>query len=70
MMAMLSLITNEPRAPGQYQVGFDASALSSGVYVYRLMAGSFVNSAPTPSYAECRRLPGWTVQGPLTQGVR
>jgi glucuronoarabinoxylan endo-1,4-beta-xylanase len=29
---------------GRHEVSFDASRLSTGVYIYRLQAGSFVTS--------------------------
>lgn len=35
---------NENREPGSYQLHFDGSALSSGVYCYRIQAGSFIQS--------------------------
>ena len=38
----VALLANERKAPGSYQVKFDAARLASGVYVYRLTAGSFV----------------------------
>lgn len=34
-------LLNESRAAGRYTVSFDASSLSSGLYVYQLEAGSF-----------------------------
>jgi gluconolactonase len=37
-------LVNERKAPGTYEVHFDASALSSGVYIYRLTAGDFMRS--------------------------
>lgn len=40
----VSVLVNERRDAGVYEVKFDASALSSGVYFYRLLAGEFVQS--------------------------
>ena len=40
----VSTIVNEVRAPGSYNVHWDASSLSSGVYFYKLEAGSFVQT--------------------------
>ena len=40
----VAVLVNERRAPGDYQDSFNGSALASGVYVYRLTAGSFVQS--------------------------
>lgn len=37
-------LVNDYNEPGRYTVRFDASGLSSGVYVYRLTAGQFVES--------------------------
>jgi hypothetical protein len=37
-------LVNEKQVGGSYQVNFDASKLASGVYIYRLDAGTFVQS--------------------------
>jgi hypothetical protein len=37
----VALLAHGMQAPGQYTVSFDASKLSSGVYIYRLVAGQF-----------------------------
>ncbi len=37
-------LVNAERTPGRYQVTLDASNFSSGVYLYRLTAGSFVDT--------------------------
>ncbi len=34
-------LVNEKQKPGTYEVGFDATRLSSGVYFYRMTAGTF-----------------------------
>jgi hypothetical protein len=40
----VATLVNETRQPGTYVVQFDASRLSSGVYFYRLQAGTFVDT--------------------------
>ncbi|QQS35557.1 MAG: M6 family metalloprotease domain-containing protein [Ignavibacteriales bacterium] len=40
----ISLISNQERAAGMHSVEFDARSLSSGIYFYRLEAGSFVET--------------------------
>jgi hypothetical protein len=40
-------LVNEVRNPGTYEISFDASELSSGVYFYRL---------ETPSFAETKKM--------------
>ena len=38
----VSVLVNERREAGVHEVKFDASRLSSGMYVYRLHAGDYV----------------------------
>ncbi|MBI4534947.1 MAG: T9SS type A sorting domain-containing protein, partial [Ignavibacteriae bacterium] len=40
----IATLVNEVRAPGTYKERFDASGLASGVYLYRLRAGEFVQT--------------------------
>jgi hypothetical protein len=40
----VAVLVNEKKDPGSYQVRWDASGFPSGVYIYRLQAGSFVQS--------------------------
>ncbi len=40
----VAMLVNEKKAPGRYEVEFDASGLSSGIYFYKLQAGSFVET--------------------------
>jgi len=40
----VSTLVNAVQDPGLHQVTFDASRLASGVYLYRLQAGSFVRT--------------------------
>ena len=42
-----SLISNEVREPGRYEVSFDANALASGVYIYKLT---------TKNYSQARKM--------------
>jgi hypothetical protein len=37
-------LVNEVKTPGIYNVNFDASDLTTGMYIYQIQAGSFVSS--------------------------
>ncbi|MDP2363430.1 MAG: T9SS type A sorting domain-containing protein, partial [Ignavibacteria bacterium] len=39
----ITTLVNEQRTAGSYEQVFDASSLASGVYVYKLQAGDFIN---------------------------
>jgi predicted GH43/DUF377 family glycosyl hydrolase len=40
----VAVLVNERKMPGRYELKFDASGLASGVYLYRLTVGSFVQT--------------------------
>jgi hypothetical protein len=40
----IAVLVNERKTPGRYEVEFDASGLASGVYIYRLISGAYVES--------------------------
>jgi len=40
----VAVLVNESKTPGAYSVSFDAKGLSSGVYLYKLTAGNFVQT--------------------------
>ena len=40
----VALLVNEEKTPGTYTVPWNASGMASGVYVYRIIAGEFVQS--------------------------
>ena len=40
----VSKLVNEKQSPGNYSVNFNASKLSSGIYLYKIHAGNFIQS--------------------------
>jgi hypothetical protein len=40
----VATLVNEQKTSGRYEVNFDASRLASGVYIYKLQAGSYIGS--------------------------
>jgi hypothetical protein len=40
----VATLVDEPKIPGNYEVTFDGSGLASGVYIYRLTAGTNVKA--------------------------
>ena len=40
----VATLVNEEKSAGNYEINFNGSKLSSGVYFYRLQAGSFVST--------------------------
>jgi hypothetical protein len=40
----IATLINEEKSQGKYEVNFNASSLSSGVYIYKIQAGDFVSS--------------------------
>jgi hypothetical protein len=40
----VTTLVDETKAPGSYEVTFDAGRLASGVYLYRITAGPYTHS--------------------------
>jgi len=40
----VAVLVNERKVAGSYEVRFNGAGLASGVYIYRLAAGSFVQA--------------------------
>ena len=40
----VALLVNERKAPGSYEVTFDAGGMANGLYFYRLTAGNLVQT--------------------------
>jgi len=41
---IVATLVNEEKPAGNYEIEFDASNLSSGIYYYRLVTGSFTDT--------------------------
>ncbi len=51
----VAIIVNETKLPGEYEADFNASGLSSGVYIYRLQAVSH-STGSVPIYVQTRKM--------------
>jgi len=40
----VAVLANEEKQPGVYELHFDASNLSSGIYYYKLVSGNFIET--------------------------
>lgn len=40
----VATLINEQKATGRYEVNFNATSIASGVYIYKITSGSFVQS--------------------------
>ena len=40
----IAALVNEKKSAGTYEISFDASGLSSGIYLYTLQSGGFVET--------------------------
>jgi hypothetical protein len=40
----IATLVNEEKLAGKYEVNFNASSLASGVYIYKIQSGTFINS--------------------------
>ena len=39
----IATLINEEQKPGDYEVNFNAGNLNSGIYMYKLQAGDYIN---------------------------
>ena len=40
----IATLVNEDKSPGNYEVIFNAGGLASGMYIYRIQSGNFIES--------------------------